>query len=283
MSIVFLNGNFIKSEDAKVSIFDTGFYYGDGIYEVALLCDGKLIDIDGHFERMEEVLLKVKFNNVPSIQELKRLSHEVVAQNKQVKNGMVYVQITRGVMENRYSKITSIEKPTVLIYTIPTSLEFDVTKKVIKCELIEETRRYDRSIKMTSLMPANLAKIHAYEQGYDYVLFKDRASKAVTEGVSSNIFIVSKEGMVLTHPLGNEILSGCTRKKAIEFLREEGIKVEERKFYEEDLLNAKEAFVTGAIKLFTPIEIVNGKKIGDGNFAIAKFCMEKYVEFIKTF
>jgi D-alanine transaminase len=186
-------------------------------------------------------------------------------------------------MENRYNQLQEISKATILAYIIPYDISFDAEKKAVKCELVEDPRRYRRDIKMTSLMPTNLAKISTQEKGYDYVIFKDRQSKAVTEGASSNIFIINQEGVVLTHPTGKKILNGCTRKRAIEFLKAEGFEVKEQEFFEDDLLDAKEAFLTGAIKLFAPIESVNGEKIGNGDYEIAKFCTKKYQDFILTF
>jgi D-alanine transaminase len=282
MSIVFLNGDFLEAKDAKVSIFDTGFYYGDAIYEVALLKDGRVVDLESHFARLKYVLKEVKFNNVPPLSEIEKIIQDLVKKNN-VRTGMIYLQITRGFMENRYNQLQEISKATILAYIIPYDISFDAEKKAVKCELVEDPRRYRRDIKMTSLMPTNLAKISTQEKGYDYVIFKDRQSKAVTEGASSNIFIINQEGVVLTHPTGKKILNGCTRKRAIEFLKAEGFEVKEQEFFEDDLLDAKEAFLTGAIKLFAPIESVNGEKIGNGDYEIAKFCTKKYQDFILTF
>lgn len=280
-----MNGSFVSKEDAKVSVFDTGFYYGDAIYEVVLLHDGAVVDLESHFARLKYVLKEVKFNNLPTSEELTKIIHELVERNKEVKNGMIYLQITRGLMENRYADLRSIAKPTVIAYIVPTEIEFDILKKTpLKCELIEDPRRYRRDIKMTSLMPMILAKINSKEQGYDYTIFKDRITKAVTEGISSNLFIVNESGMVLTHPTGKKILNGCTRKKIIEFLKAAKIEVKEQEFFEDDLLAAKEAFVTGSIKLIVPIESINGEKIGSGTAGeVASLCAQKYHDFALTF
>jgi len=284
MNIVYLNGEFIEKEKAKISIFDTGFYYGDGIYEVALLHDGRIIDLESHFARLKYVLKEVKFNNVPSLESIQKILHELVLKNKEVSNGMIYLQITRGVMENRYAKSKDIQTPTVVAYLIPMELKYEnLEERALNCELIEDPRRYRRDIKMTSLMPMILSKMDSNEKGYNYIIFKDRASKAITEGASSNLFIITQENLVLTHPTGKKILSGCTRKRAIEMLKAEGFEVKEQEFFEEELLNAKEAFLSGAIKLFVPIKTVNGEKIGDGNFEITKLCLSKYMNFISTF
>jgi D-alanine transaminase len=282
MNTVFLNGDFLPANQAKVSIFDTGFYYGDGIYEVALLCDGRIVDLESHLARLKYVLKEVKFNNVPTIPEISEIIVQLVKKND-FKNGLIYLQITRGVMENRYEKLQNIQKPTILAYIVPTEIHFDAEKKAVKCELVEDPRRYRRDIKMTSLMPMNLAKMQSQEKGYDYVLFKDRQSKAVTEGASSNIFILNQDGVILTHPTGKKILSGCTRKKAIEILKNEGFQVKEQEFFEEDLLDAKEVFITGAIKLFVPVFTINGQEIGEKTCEIAKLCSKKYEEFVGTF
>ena len=257
MNKVFMNGEFVNSQKAMVSVFDTGFYYGDGIYEVALLLGGKVVDLEGHLSRLVYVLSQVKFNNAPSIDEVRSVVFELVKQNSHIKSGMIYIQITRGMMENRYGKLKDIPKASFIAYINPVDVHFDIQKKCLNTKLIEEPRRFRRDIKMISLMPMNIEKMKATEEGYDYVIFKDRESKAITEGASSNVFIVNSKNEILTHPIGNKILSGCTRKKAIEFLKAEGLKVREEEYFEEDLLNAKEAFLTGAIKLFVPLISVN--------------------------
>lgn len=283
MDVVFLNGNFVPKEDAKISVFDTGFYYGDGIYEVTLLKDHRIIDLELHLARLKYVLKEVKFNNPPSAENLKTIIHELVLRNKEIKDGIVYIQITRGVMEYRYDRLQDIKHPTLIAYIVPIQTNLNVKSKAVKCELIDDPRRYRRDIKMTSLMPMILAKIQTQDAGYDYTIFKDRISKAVTEGASSNLFIVNDDGTVLTHPIGKKILNGCVRKRVVEFLRDEKFSVKEQEFFEDDLLNAKEAFLTGSIKLIAPIESVNGQKIGDGSATIAMLCMEKYLSFIETF
>ena len=136
---------------------------------------------------------------------------------------------------------------------------------------------------MISLMPMNIEKIKAKKEGFNYIVFKDRESNAITEGASSNIFIVTKQNQILTHPIGNKVLSGCTRKLTIKILKEKGFDVAEKEFFEEDLFSAKEAFLTGAIKLFAPIKSIDSKIIGDGEFKITQLCTNEYKTFIDTF
>ena len=283
MNMVYMNGEFVNSKDAKVSVFDTGFYYGDGIYEVALLLEGKIVDLESHLERLKYVLGEVKFNNAPTMQEVRDIVSNLIKNNPNAKSGMIYIQITRGLMENRYNKLQDIPKATVIAYIHEVDVHFNVQKKSVKTKLIEDPRRFRRDIKMTSLMPMTLEKMNASLEGYDYLIFKDRESKAITEGASSNIFIVNSKNEILTHKTGNKILSGCVRKKTIEILKAEGFVVKEEEFFEEDLLKAKEAFLTGSIKLFVPILSVNGVNIGNGSCEIAKLCTQKYKEFIDTF
>jgi D-alanine transaminase len=280
MNTVFLNGKFMPAHKAKVSIFDTGFYFGDGIYEVALLCERRIVDLESHLNRLEYVLKQVAFNHAPTKEKISKMVYKLAKRNSHISNGLIYIQITRGVMECRYDNISDIQTPTVLAYIINANVRFNVKDKLTECLLIEEPRRYRRDIKMTSLMPANLAKLEAYDKGFNYVIFKDRETEAITEGVSSNLFIVTQNDEILTHPTGMKILDGCTRKKAIEFLENKKYKVKEEEFFEEDLINAKEAFLTGAIKLFAPIVKVNGNYIGNGEFKIAQFCTDEYKEFI---
>lgn len=283
MSVVYINGEFVNSKDAKISVFDTGFYYGDGIYEVALLLEGKIIDLESHLERLKYVLNEVQFNNAPTTDEVKDIISLLIKHNPDAKTGMIYIQITRGVMENRYNKLQDIPKASVVAYIHEVNVHFNIEHKSVKVKLIEDPRRFRRDIKMTSLMPMTLEKMNASKEGYDYLIFKDRESKAITEGASSNIFIVNSQNEILTHKIGNKILSGCVRKKTIEILKKEGFVVKEEEFFEEDLLKAKEAFLTGSIKLFVPILSVNGVNIGNGNYEIAKLCNQKYKDFIETF
>lgn len=284
MEVVFLNGEFIEADKAKVSIFDTGFYYGDGIYEVALLYQGKAIDLDSHLARLEYVLAQVKFKGTPSISELKKVIHELLLRNSSVKCGMIYVQITRGIMENRYLNPLTLEKPTIIAYIMPVPIEFDITKKYpLKCKVEFDPRRERRDIKMISLMPSVLSKIGAYEEGYDYAIFKDRITNSITEGLSSNVFMAHENGRIFTHPVSNKILNGCTRKRAIDILRTRGYIVEEKEFGEKEFLQAKEIFLTGAIKLFVPVESVNGNRIGDGKYELCSQCLSDYKNFAQSF
>lgn len=281
MSIVYVNGSFVNANEAKISIFDSGFIYGDGIYEVALLYNGKIIDLESHFTRLTYVLTQVKFNNVPSLEELKTIFEQLVQFNANVKTGMLYLQITRGVLPSRYAKPQESERASIIAYLVECNVKLDALPKPIDCALVQDPRRERRDIKMISLMPMVLAKYEAIEEGFNYVIFKERERGAISEGASSNLFIVNKKNEVLTHPTNNKILAGCTRKRAIEFLKEEGFVVKEEEFFEEDLLNAKEAFITGAIKLFVPIGSVNGKIIGEGKNEVVNLCLQKYSLFVE--
>ncbi|GEM_PF-538076 len=278
MAVVFLNGEFIEESEAKVSINDTGYYFGDGIYEVILLYKGKLIDKERHLNRLQDCFKKVYFNNYPSSEEVLKNIEKLLELNKDTETASIYMQFTRGttIRDHRFSHLNL--KPNCLIKLIPCKIS-ETIHQTWNCRLIDDPRRFRCDIKMISLLPMVLAKYECEKAGFDDVFFYNKRINSISEGSSFNVFIVSKDNKLITCPLGEQILPGTMRAKIIELARQNGIEVEERFYSKEELFDAKEAFATGSIKIIIPITKVDNKQIGNGQ--IGKITTKMYNEYFK--
>ena len=280
MSICYLNGKFIDESQAVVSINDSGYYFGDGIYEVILLYKGKLIEKDAHLDRLMKCLDKVYFKNVPSKEEIFNNIINLLERNKDINTGSIYMQFTRGTAIRSHSFLELDLKPNFLIKIIPCKINKDIKKW--SCKLIEDPRRMRCDIKMTSLLPMVLAHYESEKEGFDDVMFYNSRVASITEGSSFNIFIVDKNDKIITCPVGNAILSGCTRARIIKLCEENNLFVEERFYSKEELFNAKEVFVSGAIKLIVSVIKIDNNTIGNGDVGnITKLISDKMFNFIE--
>ena len=281
MAICYFNGKFLEEKDAKVSINDSGYYFGDGVYEVILLYKGKLIDKDSHLDRLMSSLHKVYFKNTPSKDEVLNKILELLKKNPEIKNASIYMQITRGTSVRAHHFSDLDLQPNFLIKLIP--YEYNTQDMVTwKCNIVEDPRRARCDIKMVSLLPMVLAKYESEKAGYDDVLFYNSKVQSMTEGSCFNVYIVDKNDVVITYPLKNEILGGCTRKRILKILEEKGKKFEERCYSKEELYNAKEVFISGALKINSVIS-VDGKQIGNGQVGeITKWIKQQYIDFMEN-
>ncbi len=281
MSIVFLNGEFVNEDEAKVSVNDTGYYFGDGIYEVILLYKGKLIDKDSHLDRLTKCFEKVYFKNVPSKEEILEYIRELIKRNPEIETGSVYMQFTRGCCPRSHTFAGLDLKPNCFMKI--NQCQINNTIKQWHSNLMEDPRRMRCDVKMISLLPMVMAKYESEVNGFDDVIFYNSRCKSITEGSSYNVFIVTRNEKIVTCPLGNEILGGCTRARIIDIIRKEGLQLEERYYSKEELFNAKEVFTTSAIKTITSVtkvvgNIINTATIGD----ITSLLKVKYTDFLKN-
>lgn len=284
MSIVYLNGEFVEEKLAKVSINDTGYYYGDGIYEVILSHNGKLVDKDLHLDRMIRSMNLSYFKNTPTKEEILANILKTIDANKdylkETKSFSIYIQMTRGETprDQTFSKLDL--KPNCFIKLTPCTVSNEVKKW--HCMLEDDPRRVKCNIKMISLLPMILAKHECELKGFNDVIFYNKNCQSVTEGSSFNIFIVDKNNNIITCPEGEQILSGCTRARIIQLLREAKFNVEERFFSKEELYNAKEVFLSSSIKMIISIIKIDDKIIGSGDIGeITKTAKKLYIEFIE--
>lgn len=274
--IVYVNGEYLPEEDAKISVFDRGFLFADGVYEVTSVLGGKLIDFGGHAARLERSLKELDMEMPMPSDDLLAIHRKLVAENG-VEEGLVYLQITRGAADRDFLYPEAAEQSVVLFTQKLTLLESPKAAKGLKIVSIPDQRWTRRDIKTVQLLYPSMGKMAAKAAGADDAWMVEDG--AVTEGTSNNAYIVTKEGTIVTRQLGHEILSGITRAAVLRFAREAQMKVEERAFTIEEAQNAAEAFVTSATTFVMPVVSIDGVDLGDGKpGAIARRLREIYIE-----
>ncbi|MEL7214154.1 MAG: D-amino-acid transaminase [Pseudomonadota bacterium] len=258
---VYVNGDYVAEENAKVSVFDRGFLFADGVYEVTSVLGGKLIDFEGHAKRLERSLSELEMTSPVTMDELLEVHRQLVECNG-VEEGMVYLQITRGAADRDFAYPKDAE-PTIVLFTQEKNLiESPAVKTGMKVISIEDQRWGRRDIKTVQLLYPSMGKMMAKAAGADDAWMVEDGF--VTEGTSNNAYIVTKEGVLVTRHLGNEILHGITRAAVLRFAREAQMKVEERAFTVEEAKNAAEAFITSASTFVMPVVEFDGEAIGEG-------------------
>ena len=262
--VVYVNGDYLPEGEAKISIFDRGFLMADGVYEVTTVIDGKLIDFDGHFNRLERSLNELDIVNPMNRDAWLEVHRQLVAQNA-VEQGMIYLQVTRGAPGDRDFIFPDPETttPTVVLFTQsnPALVDSPKAKKGIKVVTIDDIRWGRRDIKTVQLLYPSMGKMMAIKQGADDSWMVQDG--AVTEGTSNNAYII-KDGRIVTRALSNDILHGITRAAVLRFAREAQMPVEERSFTVEEAKSADEAFVTSASTFVMPVVQIDGVTLGEG-------------------
>ena len=261
--IVYVNGEYLPEEEAKISIFDRGFLMADGVYEVTSVLDGKLVDFDGHAVRLERSLRELEMNQDFSKEDLLAIHRELVARNEIV-DGLVYLQITRGSDGDRDFAYPAADTPTTLVLftqSKPALVSSPAAEKGLKVISIEDQRWARRDIKTVQLLYPSMGKMMAKAAGADDAWMVEDG--AVTEGTSNNAYIV-KGNTIITRHLSNDILHGITRAAVLRFAAEAQMKVEERIFTVEEAQGADEAFITSATMFVTPVVEIDGRAVGTG-------------------
>ena len=260
--ISYVNGRYVSHYDAVVHIEDRGYQFADGVYEVVTIVAGRLVDMDPHFERLARSLCEIKIKWPITRRVLVLIMRELIKRNR-LENGILYMQITRGVAP-RDHKFPIDVRPSLIMTT--KRIDFSAEKKQIvgvKVISIPDERWTRCDIKTISLLPNCLGKQKAAEVGA-YEAWQVDQDGFVTEGTSSNAWIVTQNGHMLTRSPTNAILNGVTRLSLIKIAQEEGIVLEERAFTIEDAHQAREAFATSATSFVTPVINIDGKPVGDG-------------------
>ncbi len=263
MRTVYLNGDYLPETEAKVSIFDRGFLMADGVYEVTSVLDGKLIDFAGHAKRLERSLSELDMVSPISMDDLLEVHRELVRINA-IKEGMIYLQITRGAPQDRDFVFPPKDTPpTIVLFTQnkPGLANSPAAQKGMKVISIADERWGRRDIKTVQLLYPSMGKMMAKAAGADDAWMVEDG--AVTEGTSNNAYIV-KGNTIITRHLGNEILHGITRAAVLRFAREAQMKVEERSFTIAEAQEADEAFITSASTFVMPVVEIDGATLGDG-------------------
>ncbi len=262
MRTVYLNGDYVPENEAHVSIFDRGFLFADGVYEVTTVVDGKLIGFEGHITRLQRSLDELKIPHTVDPDHLLEVHRELVARNG-IDQGMIYLQITRGNPGDRdFAFPPDDTEPTIVLFTQEKQVVgTGVETKGLSVISVEDLRWGRRDIKTVQLLYPSLAKMEAKAKGADDAWMVQDGF--VTEGTSNNAYIV-KDGAIITRPLSNDILHGITRKSVLACAEMLQMTVEERPFTLEEAYAADEAFATSASGFTNPIVEIDGHTIGTG-------------------
>lgn len=262
--IAYVNGHYQDLRDAQVNIEDRGYQFADGVYEVCEIRDGKIVDFARHMARLQRSLGELRIAMPMPLSALLIVLREVVRRNR-VGYGIVYLQVTRGVARRDHGFPPAGVKPSLVVTARPLSFakNQDTAAHGIKVITHPENRWPRVDIKSVALLPNVLAKQAAREQGAYEAWYVD-ADGYVTEGASSNAWIVTKEGRVVTRSADSGILAGITRAVLIEALAALQLRFEERPFTPQEAHDAAEAFVTASSQIVMPVVALDGQPVGDG-------------------
>lgn len=263
MRQAWVNGVYVAADEARISPFDRGFLFADGVYEVTAVYGGRLIDMERHLDRLGRSLRELKFGTLPDRKELEEVHRRLVADNG-IDDGYVYLQVTRGAYAGRDFVAPDAPRLTCFAFAEARALiDTPAARNGSRIVTLPDIRWARRDIKSTGLLAQALAKTEAKRQGADdaWLVAQDGF---VTEGASSNAWIVTQEGEIITRELSNMILAGVTRHALFDALGQRGRRITERAFTVEEAKAAAEAFTTAATGLVTPVVEIDGVKLGDG-------------------
>ncbi|MFC3124848.1 D-amino-acid transaminase [Pseudoroseomonas globiformis] len=262
--IAYVNGRYLPQRHASVNIEDRGYQFGDGIYEVVHLYKNRLVDEKRHLDRLERSLKEIKLPMpVPRLALLAILQE--VARRNRVAEGLLYMQVTRGVARREHSFPAS-PPPPALVVTVrrirpyPASIDGWGGSAITA----PDHRWARRDIKSINLLPNVLARQAAREQGAIEAILYEPQTGMVTEGAATSFWIVDEAGRLRTRALSHDILPGCTRDALMAELNEAGIPFDERAFNLDELSRAREAFLTSATSFVKPILRIDHKDVGEG-------------------
>lgn len=259
--IVYANGDYLPEEEARVSIFDRGFLMADAVYEVTSVLGGKLLDFPAHLARLARSLGELEMGRPLDDAGVEAMHRELIARNALV-DGMVYMQITRGVADRDFVWPAGAT-PTIVAFTQAKPMEDTLgAREGIKVVTMPDIRWGRRDIKTVQLLAPSMCKMAAKKAGKDDAWLVEDGF--VTEGTSNNAWIVTRDGRIVTRDLSTRILHGITRAAVIAYAAEAQLKVEERAFTVAEAKAAAEAFMTAASAFVTPVVEIDGVPLGDG-------------------
>jgi len=262
--IAYVNGRYLPMRSAMVHIEDRGYQFGDGVYEVCEVREGRLIDERRHLARLRRSLDELRIRTPMSPKALGVVLREVIARNR-IGYGTVYLQVTRGVARRDHAFPAPPVSPSLVVTARPLDSRRNEALAAAGIAVISVAdNRWDRvDIKTIGLLPNVLARQAAIEQGARDAWFVDKDG-AVTESASANAWIVTQASALVTRPAAHGILRGITRTVLFDVAKAQGLTVEERAFTLEEALAAREAFVTAASQIVLPVVRIDGRAIGDG-------------------
>ncbi len=276
MRQVYINGDFKKEDEAKVSVFDRGLLFSDSLYEVTTVINGKLIDFNNHMKRLDRSMTELKFKKLLNHLDI-LIFHRKLIELNNLKEGMIYLQVTRGVADRSFDMPKDKIEPTVLAFTQEKKIiDSESAKNGIKVMTLDDLRWKRCDIKTTQLLYASMAKTIATEKGFDDAWMLREGY--VTEGSSSNAWII-KGKTIMTRQSDNLILSGITRDAIFKCAKDLGYEVVTKNITLPDVQSASEAFITSATACVMPVVKINTSQIGDGK--PGKFVTALREEYIK--
>jgi D-alanine transaminase len=259
--IVFLNGDYLPADEAKISIFDRAVNFGDAIYEVAGVLDGKLVDFEHHMQRYFNSLHKLAIESPLEQAQILDAFRKLVELNR-LDEGLVYMQVTRGEAERDFVWPEDI-RPTIFMFTQPkAAVENQAAESGVTLASTADIRWARRDIKSVNLLAQVLAKKAAADAGAYEALMVD-ADGYVTECGSTSFFII-KGDLILTRPLSNDILPGVTRRAVVALCNRHGLRLVENRFTLDETLGADEAFISGASSYILPVVKIDDRQISGG-------------------
>lgn len=280
--IAYVNGSFVPLSEAKISILDRGFLFADGIYEVAAVLDGKLVDNESHLARLQRSVGEISLALPETLERIQEIEKELVVRNK-LDSGLVYIEVTRGADTGRDFVFPKGVTPTLVMFASAKDIiDAPNARTGIGVITVPDLRWARRDIKSVALLPQVLAKQAAAAAGCGEAWMVEEGGM-ITEGGSSSAFILTQDDVIVTRNNSNSILPGCTRKAVVALAEERQLRVEERPFSVEEALAAKEAFATSASLFVQPVVTIDGKTIGDGKPGpMATRLREIYVAFARA-
>jgi D-alanine transaminase len=263
--VAYVNGRYVPHRHASVHVEDRGYQFADGVYEVCEIRDGLIIDETRHLDRLERSLRELDIRMPMSRAALRTVLREVVRRNR-VQDGLVYLQVTRGVARRDHA-FPPADTPPALVVTakiIPRAKGDRLAEEGVAVITVPDNRWARVDIKTVGLLPNAMAKQKAKQAGAREAWFVDREG-FVTEGASTTAWIVTKAGTLVTRPNGTDILPGVTRLTVTDLARRLGLDIEERKFTVAEAKRAREAFMTAASTVVMPIVAIDGEPVANGH------------------
>ena len=276
MRQVYINGEFKREDEAKVSVFDRGLLFSDSLYEVTTVINGKLIDFNNHMKRLDRSMTELKFKKLLNHLDI-LIFHRKLIELNNLKEGMIYLQVTRGIADRSFDMPKNEIKPTVLAFTQEKKIiDSESAKNGIKVMTLDDMRWKRCDIKTTQLLYASMAKTIATEKGFDDAWMIKEGY--ITEGSSSNAWII-KDKIIMTRQSDNLILSGITRDAIFKCAKDLGYEVMTKNITLPDAQSASEAFITSSTACVIPVVKINASQVGEGK--PGKFVTALREEYIK--
>lgn len=277
--IAYVNGRYVPHRAASVHVEDRGYQFADGVYEVIAVANGKLVDGGPHLDRLERSLRELRMAPPMGRRALELVMREVVRRNG-VDNGIIYMQMTRGVAPRDHAFPARAETQVVMTARRARPQSARIAEDGVKAITMPDIRWQRCDIKSVSLLPNILAKQQAKEAGAYEAWLVDR-NGMVTEGSSTNAWIVTRDGQLVTRSVENAILAGITRMAVLEMARAEGLSLVERPFSVSEAKAAREAFVTSTSSYVTPVTQIDDHVIANGKpGSISLKLRERYIRYM---